>query len=81
MAATIKQNAFGDWYIALNDDQTEWIYWGAGLLEDAVASIPALLEEYPDITNKDGLQKLYDESAGRDYDELVALTKEVITNA
>jgi hypothetical protein len=73
MNAVLAKNAEGDWYVSINDGQTEWLYWGAGLLEDAIVSIPALLAEYPNLENQDALQKLYDEMNSYDSEELAAL--------
>jgi hypothetical protein len=62
MKARLGRNWLKQWYISLiNNEQSESLYWGSGTLEDAVVSIPALLEEYPDLENASDWQKLYDE--------------------
>jgi len=76
MKARLGRNWLKQWYISLiNNEQSESLYWGSGTLEDAVVSIPVLLEEYPDLENASDWQKLYDEHHSDTPDELDALEK------
>lgn len=81
MKATLGRNFLKHYYLAINDGQTESLYWGSGNLEDAIISIPALLEEHPDLENADDFQKFYNDHQCDSPDELDELENVLINES
>lgn len=78
--AIIGKNWLGQYYIAIDDGQTQSLYWGYGSMGDAILSIAALLDEYPALDNRADLQRLYDGHCSDDADELDTLERAIATD-